>query len=129
MVSWMGPMRILIVDDSPVFLLAAGDAMEEQGYEVETARNGAEGVELARKIKPDLIIMDIEMPIMMGTKAAMELRSDPELASVPIIAMTSFSPDSLGEDIKLFNDCLTKPFGFSEIIPMVKTLLEKKKSS
>ena len=121
-------MRILIVDDSPTFLHAAGDAMEGEGFEVEVARNGAEGVKLAGRLKPDLIIMDIEMPIMTGIEAAKELRSDPDCANIPIIAMTSFSPESLGEDLKLFNNCLTKPFGFPELIPMVNDLIGKNPS-
>lgn len=122
-------MRILIVDDSPTFLRAASDIIEAEGYEVETARNGKEGVQFAKKFKPDLIIMDIEMPIMSGIKATQELRGDPEFTGVPIVAMTSNAPESLGEHIKLFEAHLTKPFGFNEIIPLVKSLLSKKGNS
>ena len=118
-------MRILVVDDSPVFLSAASDILEAEGYEVELAPNGAEGVRLARKLKPDLIIMDIEMPVMRGTQAAIEMRCDPEIRDIPIIAMTGVSPESLGEESKLFNNYLVKPFGFAEMIPMVRSLTGK----
>jgi len=118
-------MRILLVDDSPVFLGAAGDALEAAGFEVELAPNGAEGVRLARKLKPDLIVMDIEMPVMRGDQAAKEMRCDPDISDIPIIAMTSVSPESLGEDSKLFNDYLIKPFGFDEMIPKVRSLVGK----
>jgi CheY-like chemotaxis protein len=118
-------MRILIVDDSPTFLQAAGDAMEGEGYEVETAPNGAEGLRMARALKPNLIVMDIEMPVMRGNEAAREIKNDPELANTPIIAMTSVSPESLGEDRFFFDDYLIKPFGFVEMIPMVRDLLNK----
>lgn len=118
-------MRILVVDDSAVFLTAASDALEEAGFEVEVANNGSEGIRMARQNKPDLIVMDIEMPIMRGDHAAREIRCDPQLRDIPIIAMTSVSPETLGEDRKLFNDYLIKPFGFREILPMVKNLIGK----
>ncbi len=120
-------MRILIVDDSPTFLRAASDIIEAEGYEVETARNGKEGVQFAKKVKPDLIIMDIEMPIMSGIKATQELREDPELAGVPVIAMTSNAPESLGDDIKLFDAHLTKPFGFNENNPSGEKFIEQER--
>jgi len=115
-------MRILIVDDSPTFRRAIYDALEDAGYEVEMARNGDEGVELARSWKPHLIVMDIEMPVR-GDQAASELRCDPEMCDVPIIAMTGVSPETLGEKAKLFNDYLTKPFGFEDLVPKVRKLL------
>jgi len=118
-------MRILIVDDSPTFLHAASDVLEGKGYEVEIAKNGEEGIRMARKIKPDLIIMDIEMPVKKGDEAAREIRSDPDIAHIPIIAMTSVSPESLGEDRKLFDDYLVKPFGFDDMLPMVRNLINK----
>lgn len=118
-------MRILIVDDSPVFLSAASDALEAEGFEVELAANGEEGLRLARKLKPALVVMDIEMPVMTGNESAKEMRCDPEISDIPIIAMTSMSPESLGEDRNLFNDYLVKPFGFDEMIPKVRRLVGK----
>jgi len=113
-------MRILVVDDSPTFLVAACDTLEEAGFEVEAARNGEEGVRLAKAWKPDLIIMDIEMPIRTGDKAASAIRCDSEVCDTPIIAMTGVSPETLGERAKLFNDYLIKPFGLDELVPKVQ---------
>lgn len=118
-------MRVLVIDDSPTFQAAAGDALEEAGFEVESAPNGLEGVAMARSWKPSLIVMDIEMPVKRGDQAARELRADPELKKIPIIAMTSFSPEKLGDASELFDDFLIKPFGFAELIPLVKKLIGK----
>jgi len=115
-------MRILVVDDSPTFISAVCDILEAGGYEVEVARNGDEALRLATEVKPDLIIMDIEMPYR-GDRAASALRCSDETANIPIIAMTGVSPESLGDSAKLFNDYLVKPFGFDELIPMVERLL------
>ena len=116
-------MRVLVVDDSPTFLVAACDILEEAGYEVEAARNGEEGLRLAIKWKPDLIIMDIEMPVRTGDKAASAIRCDPDVCDTPIIAMTAVSPESLGEKSKLFNGYLIKPFGLDELVPKVREFL------
>ncbi len=115
-------MRILVVDDSPTFVSAVCDTLEAEGYEVEVARNGDEAVQLGKEIKPDLIIMDIEMPYR-GDRAASALRCNGKTADIPIIAMTATSRESLGDSAKLFNDYLVKPFGLDELIPMIKRLL------
>jgi len=115
-------MRILVVDDSPTFLAAATDTLEENGYEVIVARSGDEGVQYAKEWKPDLIVMDIEMPYR-GDQAAGALRCDQTTREIPIIAMTGVSMESLGESANLFNDYLTKPFGFRDLISKVKQLL------
>lgn len=119
-------MLILLVDDSPSFLAAASDALEAEGYTVETAKNGIAGVNAAHKWKPDLIIMDIEMPKMNGDEATREIKKDPDLAKIPIIAMTSHSPESLSDALELFDDYLVKPFDFPDMIPKVSSLLLKK---
>jgi len=117
-------MRILVVDDSPTFLAIASEAIEEAGYEVEVARSGDEAVKLAKVIKPDLIVMDIEMPYS-GDKAAAALRFDSETCDIPIIAMTGVSPESLGDKASLFNDYLIKPFGLEELIPKIQKFIKK----
>lgn len=62
--------------------------LEACGYRVLQAANGADGVLLARQRKPDLILMDVEMPVMDGLTAAQVLRQDPETAGIPVIALT-----------------------------------------
>lgn len=113
-------MKVLVVDDSPTFLAAAGDALEENGYEVMVARSGDEGIRFAKAWNPDLIIMDIEMPFR-GDKAAGALRLEPETSEIPIIAMTSLSKESLGDNAMLFNDYLTKPFGLAELVKKARS--------
>lgn len=116
-------MKILYVDDSPTLLKAAVDKLEKEGWEVETAVNGAEAIEMARSFEPNIIFMDIEMPIMRGDEAVKKLKLDEKTKSIPIIALTSRSRDAMGETADLFDDYLVKPFGFADIVPKVKSLL------
>ena len=81
--------KILVVEDFPSDQKMIAMALERESYEVITAMDGKEGVEKARKEKPDLIIMDIMMPEEDGLEACKELKTDPECANIPIIIHTS----------------------------------------
>jgi len=83
--------KILLVDDDPDFVEATRLVLESKPYEVITAVNGAEGITKARQERPDLIILDIMMPIKDGFSAAEELKKDSELSKIPVLMLTSFS--------------------------------------
>jgi twitching motility two-component system response regulator PilH len=78
----------MIVDDSPTDTYLLQAILERNGYQTLTAENGNEGIEVARLIKPDLILMDVVMPEMNGFQAMRLLGSDPETASIPVILVT-----------------------------------------
>jgi Response regulators consisting of a CheY-like receiver domain and a winged-helix DNA-binding domain len=86
--------KILVVDDEVAIVRVLRDRLEMEGFEVLTAYDGAQGVEIARKEQPDLIIMDITMPNMDGLTATRLLREQPETAHIPIVMLTARGQES-----------------------------------
>src|SRR2546422_10798914 len=91
-----GPMperrTILVTDDSGANRDLLCGQLSTLGFWTEAATNGEEAVRAARRLKPDLILMDIEMPVMNGHQACKQLKSDPETAEIPVLMMTGFDP-------------------------------------
>lgn len=83
--------KILLIDDDVDFVEATTIVLESKPYEVIVASEGEEGLRRARGEKPDLIILDIIMPVKDGFTAAEEFKKDPELGKIPIIMLTSYS--------------------------------------
>lgn len=83
--------KVLVIEDNEENLYLVTFIMEKHGYAVVQARDGREGVELAGRVKPALILLDIQLPFMDGYAVARELRSNPALADVPIVAVTSYA--------------------------------------
>src|SRR3989304_949638 len=88
--------KILLIDDEPELVKAVEIRLKSTGYEVSVAHDGRAGIHEAKKIKPDLIILDLLMPIMDGYAVANELKDDPETKHIPIIILTA----SQREDLK-----------------------------
>ena len=82
-------LHILVAEDNEVNLVMISDMLAAQGHKVSVARNGQESVALAKSLRPDLILMDIKMPVMDGLSATRQIRQTPEIATVPIIALTA----------------------------------------
>lgn len=80
---------VLVVDDSPTETHIFAEALSRAGFQVETAANGEEGVEAARRLHPDLILMDVVMPVLNGFQATRQLQRDPETAEIPVIMVTT----------------------------------------
>jgi twitching motility two-component system response regulator PilH len=85
---------ILIVDDSPTEVHVIRTALERHGYQTAAAADGAEGIRLAKSMKPDLILMDIVMPGVNGYQATRALANDPDTKRIPVIMVTSKSQES-----------------------------------
>ena len=83
--------KILVVDDEPEIVEMLRMSLETASYEVVVAYNGQEGIEMAKKERPDAIIMDIMMPEKDGFTAVKELKNDPDYAEIPILVLTAFS--------------------------------------
>ncbi|HED19401.1 MAG TPA: response regulator [Gammaproteobacteria bacterium] len=81
--------RILIVDDSPTEAHVLKGMLEKNGFEVETAENGTEGIERAKELKPDLILMDVVMPGLNGFQATRQLTKGSETSDIPVIIVTT----------------------------------------
>ena len=80
--------RIMIVDDSPTDAQALRKILEKNGHETVLAHDAKEGIEVARRERPDLILMDVVMPGLNGFQATRELTSDPDTAGIPVIIVT-----------------------------------------
>lgn len=85
--------KILVIDDSPTLQSAVAKILDDKNFDLHFADNGETGLEVAREIKPDLIVCDIEMPKMDGFKTLKAVRSDKELGSIPFIFLTVFSSE------------------------------------
>jgi CheY-like chemotaxis protein len=83
--------KILIVEDNERNLYLATFLLERSGYEIVQARSGGEGIALAARIRPDLILLDMQLPEMDGYAVARALRQDATLKDVPIVAVTSYA--------------------------------------
>src|SRR3954467_13121404 len=83
--------KILIVEDNDLNLKLFRDLLHAHGYEIAETKEGLEAVALARQVKPDLILMDIQLPEISGLDVTRRIKADPELASIPIIAVTAFA--------------------------------------
>lgn len=83
--------RILIIEDNEQNLYLATFILEKYGHEVTAARDGDEGIKMASKSQPDLILLDIQLPVMDGYAVAATLRKKTGLKNVPIVAVTSYA--------------------------------------
>lgn len=83
--------RLLIIEDNEQNLYLATFLLEKSGYEVIAARDGREGIEKASNEQPDLIVLDIQLPVMDGYAVANRLKTLPECKAIPIVAVTSFA--------------------------------------
>ncbi|MCB0191891.1 MAG: response regulator [Anaerolineae bacterium] len=115
---------ILIVDDQPSVRKSLEGLLIGQGYNLEFASNGSEGLEKASEIVPDLIILDVMMPRMNGFEVCEHLRSDPILAEVPILMLTAL--DDLSSKVQGLeagaDDFLSKPFNRLELLARIRTI-------
>ena len=117
-------MRILVVDDEKTLVKGMKFNLENEGYEVECAYDGAAALELAREGRFDLLILDVMMPEMDGIEACMKIR---EFSYVPIIMLTAKSEDAdklMGFESGA-DDYLTKPFNILELKARVRALLRR----
>ena len=115
-------MRILVVDDEKLLVKGVKFNLENEGYEVECAYDGASAVELARNGRFDLIILDVMMPELDGQEACMRIR---EFSNVPIIMLTAKSEDAdklMGFECGA-DDYVTKPFGTAELLARIRIAL------
>ncbi len=117
--------KILLVDDDVDLVTVMRGALESKAYEVIVAYNGQEGLEKARKEKPDLVVLDILMPVADGFIFADQFRKDPSLAKVPVLALTSFS-ESLGQPFPFeVSEYIMKPIKPRDLVAKVEEFLKK----
>jgi CheY-like chemotaxis protein len=118
--------RILVVDDEAHIVQVLSLKLRNAGYEVITAADGEEGVEVARQQLPDLIICDFQMPYMTGLELCRELARATATASIPVLILTARGYALDDEDLGIGNirKVLSKPFSPRGILQHVKCLLD-----
>jgi two-component system, OmpR family, alkaline phosphatase synthesis response regulator PhoP len=118
--------KLLIVDDDADLIQVMKMTLESKDYEVITAYNGNEGIEKAKKEKPDLVVLDILMPESDGFAFADKFSKDPSLAKTPVIALTSFS-DSLGQPFPFeVTEYVMKPIKPRDLVAKIEGYLKRK---
>ena len=121
---------VLIIDDQPFFINMQQTMLKQQGYQVLSSTSGPEGLKLAKKHKPDLILLDIEMPVMDGFAVCQQLRQDEELRQIPVIILTGTQDPKLNEKAFKAGADVTvlKSISGERLINMIRIALEKGKS-
>lgn len=92
---------ILLIDDEPTILKVLENRLKANGYNVITALSGEKGIAKAKKEKPDLIILDVLMPVVFGGEAAQQLQKDPQTAAIPIIFLSNVPSEFLSGQERL----------------------------
>ena len=120
---------ILLVEDTDAVVMMLKDYLESAGYQVETANDGLDGIVQARRLQPDLILMDVMMPNMDGLEATRRIRSEPATADIPIIGLTALAMSSDRERCLAagMNDYLSKPVKLNELVSSIQSHLSPKK--
>ena len=118
--------RILVVEDQPDNRQIIRDMLTPTDYEIAEAENGEQALAAIAKQRPDLILMDIQLPIMDGYAAARRIKADPALRMIPIIAVTSYALN--GEEKKAraagCDDYVPKPFSPRQLLAKIRQYLQ-----
>lgn len=118
--------RILIVDDEPDLVSTVEYRLKFANYNVITASNGQEGLDRARSEKPDLILLDTNMPVMNGHETLANLRADPDIKDIPVIMLTARceAQDIAAASAHGVSDYVTKPFDFADLMTKIQAVLK-----
>lgn len=117
---------VLIVEDNELNMKLFRDLLEAHGYQTSGTSNGYEALDLVRKTRPDLILMDIQLPQVSGLEVTKWIKDDPELRSIPVVAVTAFAMKGDEERIRE-GGCeayLSKPISVGKFIETVRRFIE-----
>ena len=121
------PKRVLVVEDNDLNMKLFHDLLEAHGYEILQTKDGMEALRLARQHRPDLILMDIQLPEVSGLEVTKWIKEDDELRSIPIIAVTAFAMKGDEEKIRQ-GGCeayLSKPISVAKFFETIDLFLGK----
>ena len=119
--------RVLVADDNPVSRELIREILENDDCEVIEAGDGREALEKVREHRPDLALLDIQMPVMDGNAVVREIRADPQLSTLPVVALTAYAMQGDREKALAlgFNSYITKPIDIPAFRAEVAELLGK----
>lgn len=112
---------VLVVEDDATMQRMALKVLRSRGFRCELGRNGREAVEMARRLHPGLILMDLSLPEMNGWEATKALKADPATAGIPVVAITAHAMVGDRETALAAGcaECLTKPYELDDLIALV----------
>jgi two-component system cell cycle response regulator DivK len=121
------PKKILVIEDNEQNRILMRQILKYRGYDVLEAVDGAAGLEMAGKHMPDLILLDLQMPVMGGFAVIQELRKTPELSKLKVIAVTSFAMKGDREKALEagFDDYVTKPIDTRKFVELVNSIISR----
>jgi DNA-binding response OmpR family regulator len=121
------PSKILIVDDEPNIVIALEFLMRRHGFDVCVARNGEEALVAVADFRPDVVLLDVMMPVKDGYQVAQKIRANPDLKGTKIVMLTAKGRDTeISKGMAVGADAyVTKPFSTRELIAQIKQVLER----
>jgi DNA-binding response OmpR family regulator len=121
----MGRPRVLIVEDEPHIVLSLEFLLQRAGYDTVSAGDGEEGLAQVRRLRPDVVVLDIMLPTRNGYEVCQEMKADPELRTIPIVMLSA-----RGQEVEIVKGLelgaaayVTKPFGNAEILEAIRAVL------
>lgn len=117
--------KVLIADDEPNIVVSLEFLMKREGHQVLVARDGVQALETIRRERPDLVLLDLMMPVMSGFDVCQQVRADESLAGVKILMLTAKGRDTdVAQGLGLGADgYITKPFSTKELAARVRSML------
>lgn len=123
------PKRVVCIEDEPEMIDLVRLILGRKGFAVIGANGGVEGLEVVRREKPDLVLLDLMMPDMDGWEVYQQIKADPALKEIPVVVVTAKAQSIdkvLGLHIAKVDDYITKPFGPQELLESVEKILSEK---
>ena len=124
----MAEKKVLVVDDEIHIIHVVAIKLRNNGYDVISAKNGAEAFELAREQQPDIVVTDFHMPVMTGLDLVRELRQNERTKDIPVIMLTARGfaiEDEQKEDLQI-SEFLSKPFSPKELLRSIEDILHER---
>ena len=121
--------KILLVEDNEMNRDMLSRRLERRGYQIEMALDGEQGIKMAQSAKPDLILMDMSLPVVDGWEATRRIKADAKTKSIPVIALTAHAMSGDREKAMQAgcDDYDTKPIDLERLLPKIEALLKKRK--
>ncbi len=120
------PKKILIVEDNELNMKLFSDLLDAHGYEIQQAREGLKAIGMAKSFRPDLILMDIQLPEVSGLEVTKWIKDDEELADIPIIAVTAFA--MRGDEKRIRDggcaDYISKPIAITTFLSTIRKFIK-----
>lgn len=125
----MARIKVLVIEDNPVIVRMNEKILSAHDYDVISARDGGEGLDRAREDKPDVILLDIILPVLHGFEVCKELKKDPATRDIPVIIMTGTGLEDIARQEPEVNaqGYVAKPYDFETIDALIKKVLEKER--